>query len=114
VPYKQTNCTLIVGGWGGGIVGVSSLDNYDASENDTTSFRSFERDRWYSIRLRMTDERLQVWIDEDRVINTSLKDRKVGMRFGEIERCVPLGLVTWQTAAAYRDIRVRPVQGPAE
>lgn len=114
VPYQDTNCTLIVGGWGGGVVGISSLDYYDASENETTTFRSFARDRWYDIRMRVTADKLQVWIDNERVINVPLKDRQVGMRAGEIEMSVPLGIATFQTATALRNIRVRPVTGPAE
>jgi len=112
VPVGETNCTLIVGGWGGGVVGISSLDHYDASENDTTFFRGFDKDQWYDIRMRVTPEMLQVWLDGKEVIDTSIKERKVGMRAGEIEMCVPLGVAVYQTAAALRNIRVRTVTGP--
>lgn len=114
VPYRDTNCTLIVGGWGGGVVGISSLDYYDASENETTTFRSFARDQWYEIRMRVTSDKLQAWIDNERLINVSVKDRRVGMRAGEIELSVPLGIAAYQTSAVLRNIRVRPVAGPAE
>ncbi len=112
VPVGATNCTLIVGGWGGGVVGISSLDTYDASENETTTFRQFKKGQWYDIRMRVTAERLQMWLDGKRVIDASIKDRKVGMRFGEIEMCVPLGIATYQTASSIRNIRVREVLGP--
>ena len=42
VPVGDTFCSLIVGGWGGSLVGISSLDGMDASENETTKFISFE------------------------------------------------------------------------
>ena len=45
-PVNDAFCTLIAGGWGGGLVGLSSLDNYDASENETSTFRGFEKKRW--------------------------------------------------------------------
>jgi hypothetical protein len=112
VPVGETNCTLIVGGWGGGVVGISSLDYYDASENETTFFRSFTKDQWYDIRMRVTPEMLQVWMDGKEVIDAPIKERKVGMRAGEIEMCVPLGVAAYQTAAALRNIRVRTVTGP--
>src|SRR5690606_25452467 len=35
VPVRDSHCTLIVGGWGGGLVGISSIDGMDASENET-------------------------------------------------------------------------------
>jgi hypothetical protein len=112
VPVNETNCTLVVGGWGGGIVGISSLDGYDASENETTVIRAFATDRWYAIRMRVTTSMLQVWLDDERIIQVSTKDRKVGMRAGEIEMSAPLGLAAWQTGTALRNIRIRPVAGP--
>jgi len=35
-PVNDTQCSLILGGWGGGVVGISSIDGMDASENETT------------------------------------------------------------------------------
>jgi hypothetical protein len=107
IPYNQTNCTLIVGGWGGGVVGISSLDNYDASENETTKYLAFEKDRWYRIRMRVTADLIEAWIDDQQVVDVNVKDRKVSMRAGEIELSVPLGIATWQTAAAIRNIKLR-------
>ena len=37
-PVNDSFCSLIVGGWGGGVVGLSNLDGADASENETTKF----------------------------------------------------------------------------
>jgi hypothetical protein len=34
VPVGTNFCSLIVGGWGGSLVGISSLDGMDASENE--------------------------------------------------------------------------------
>ena len=34
-PVNNDFCSLIVGGWGGPVVGLSSIDDYDASENET-------------------------------------------------------------------------------
>ena len=41
-PVGQECCTMIVGGWGGGLVGISSINGNDASENETTQIRKFE------------------------------------------------------------------------
>ena len=49
VPVSDSFCTLIVGGWGGSLVGISSLDGQDASENETTKFFNFEQGKWYRI-----------------------------------------------------------------
>ena len=35
-PVGKRFCSLIVGGWGGATVGLSSIDGKDAAENETT------------------------------------------------------------------------------
>jgi hypothetical protein len=35
-PVRNSFCSLILGGWGGSVVGLSSIDGMDASENETT------------------------------------------------------------------------------
>ena len=50
-PVERVHAHLIVGGWGGATVGLSSIDGKDAAENETTSIRNFETNRWYHIRL---------------------------------------------------------------
>ena len=41
-PVGDDPCSFICGGWGGGVVGLSSLDGNDASENETTKYQEFE------------------------------------------------------------------------
>ena len=108
-PVKEDVCTLVVGGWGGGLVGISSLDGMDASENETTTFTDFKNGRWYEIRVCVRPDRIRAWIDGESVVNVSIEDRKVHMRFGEIEMSGPLGLATWRTTGAFRNIRLRPL-----
>jgi hypothetical protein len=105
-PVKDDPCTLIVGGWGGGLVGLSSLDGQDASSNETTKFLSFENKKWYRIRLRVEPRRIQAWIDDDKVVDADISERKVSIRW-EVEESKPLGIATWSTAAALRNLRLR-------
>ncbi|MGB0583368.1 MAG: DUF1080 domain-containing protein, partial [Limisphaerales bacterium] len=106
-PVGETHASLIMGGWGGAVVGISSLDGSDASENDTTDFIRFDDKRWYKVRLRVTPEKIEVWLDKDKLIDQELKNRRVHMRFGEIELSAPFGLATFQTTTAYRKLQVR-------
>ena len=107
-PVGKDHCSLVVGGWGGRLVGLSSLNGMDASENDTRIERGFEKDRWYRFRIRVTEKRIQAWIDADKVIDVDTEDRKISTRI----ECIPnhpFGIATWDTVGAVRALRVRPL-----
>jgi hypothetical protein len=108
VPHNDSFVTLVIGGWGGGLVGISSLDGDDAAHNDSSSTESFATGKWYKIRFEVTPNHLDAWIDDKQVVNVSTKDRKVSIR-PDIEASTPFGLATYQTSAAYRTIRVREI-----
>jgi len=108
-PVGDSFCSLIVGGWGGGVVGLSSIDGQDASENETTKFLAFGKNRWYHIRLRVTKAKIEAWIDNDKLVDQSIVDRRISLRPGEIELSAPFGLATWQTTAALRNFRIRNI-----
>ena len=105
-PVGNEHCSFIVGGWGGGVVGLSSLDSEDASQNETTTYMNFANNRWFHIRVRVEPDRIQAWIDNDRVANVETKERRIGIRL-EMESCTPLGLTTWNTAAAWKNIQIK-------
>ena len=110
VPVGDSFCSLIVGGWGGTLVGISSLDGMDASENETTKFVNFEEGRWYRIRLRVTPKKIEAWIDKDRLVNVDITEKKISLRPGEIEYSKPMGIASYQTMTALREIMVRRIE----
>jgi len=75
---------------------------------------SFEQGRWYRIRLRVTDDRLEVWLDTEKLINAVTTGKRISLRPGEIDMSKPLGFASWQTTAALREIKWRRVNGPAD
>jgi hypothetical protein len=82
-------------------------DLMDASENDTMVLMSFTSGRWYSFRVRVADDTIEVWIDDERVISVSVRGREVGLRPGEIEHSKPLGFASYRTVGALRNIEYR-------
>lgn len=114
VPFETNSCSLVVGGWGGGLVGISSVDGMDASENETTKFYNFEPGRWYRIRLRVTENWIEGWIGENKAVNLEVTGRRLSVRPGDIELSMPMGIASWQTCGVYRDIKYRQVTGPAD
>ena len=105
-PVKDAFCSLIVGGWGGSLVGLSSFDGMDASQNETTASMAFENRRWYPVRLRVTAGRIQAWIGAKRLVDARPGERRISVR-AEVENSKPFGIATWHTKAALKDIRVR-------
>jgi hypothetical protein len=110
VPVGDSFCTLIVGGWGGSLVGISSLDDMDASENETAKTASFASECWYRICLRVTEKKIQAWIDNEKLVDVNIVGRRVSLRPGEIEQSAPFGLASWCTTAAVREIRMRSLK----
>ena len=105
-PVDQSYCSLIVGGWGGAVVGISSIDGKDASQNNTTRYMRFEHGQWYRIRLRVTAARLRAWIDDQLVVDQPIQGRRITTR-SEVNLSQPFGICAYETRAAFRDIRVR-------
>ena len=105
-PYGKTHASLILGGWGGSLVGISSVNGFDAANNDTAGVKEFKNNTWYHVRLRVTPDKLEAWIDDDKVIDTETKDKEIGTR-ADIDASKPFGLATYQTKAAYKNIVVR-------
>ena len=112
-PVGDSHCTWVTGGWGGDIVGLSSLDGWDASDNETRTYFNFETGRWYAFRLRVTDDRITAWIDNQQIINVAITGRSVELRFGEIKLSAPFGFASYATTGGLRKIEYRLLPPPA-
>ena len=110
-PVDDKHATFVVGGWGGSVTGISSIDSYDASENDTTDFMPFENKRWYKIRVRVTQGVLEAWIDKKKMVSKEVESSRLSTRI-EVDPSKPLGIACFDTQAAYRNIRIRPEAKP--
>lgn len=105
-PVGDGFCSLVVGGWGGKLTGISSINGSDASENETTSSVEFKEDTWYKVRIRVSDKKLECWIADEKIVDIERKGKTFSTRI-ECEDCQPFGLATWDTTGAVRDIKLR-------
>jgi len=112
VGSVKTCATLVCGGWGGAVTGISNIDNLDASENSTSNFVRYEDNKWYAVKVRVTPENLSVWIDGKHLIDQDLKDKKVNVRPGPIESYLPLSFTTYATTAAIRNVKLKVLEEP--
>jgi Domain of Unknown Function (DUF1080) len=104
-PVGKDPCTLIIGGWGGTTVGLSSINGLDASDNSTRTLMKFDKNRWYHIRLSVTFNKIQAWIDSLMVVDFAISTNKLSIR-PEVELSKPFGITSWNTTAALRNIKV--------
>jgi len=107
VGSMQTCATLICGGWGGSVTGISSIDGTDASNNATGTYQKYEDDVGYQSRLRVTLKNISVWINDHQVVDQDIENRKIGLRPGPIESYQPLAISTYNTTAAIRNLRLK-------
>lgn len=105
-PVRGEFCTLVIGGWGGSVVGLSSIGGADASENETRTYFPFEDGRWYRIRLRVTGGMIEAWIDDRKVVEFDHRERLLSLRV-EVMANRPFGIATWNTTGVLRGLELR-------
>lgn len=109
VPYKETHLSLILGGWGGVVCGISSFDYADASENDTSFVKSFDKKKWYKIKLQVMESRIRAFIDGEKVVEKEIDGNKIHTR-PEIDPSKPFGIAAFETQVMYRNMYLRKIK----
>lgn len=107
-PVGKSHVTLVNGGWGGNVTGLSSLNGSDASENETNRFLKYTNNTWYRFRVRVTAAVIRGWVDDKEVFAVNHENVEVGTRI-ETRSCRPLGFATWEASGAVRGVEVRPL-----
>ncbi|HZE97611.1 MAG TPA: DUF1080 domain-containing protein [Planctomycetota bacterium] len=108
-PVGKESCSFVAGGWGGGVTGLSSVDNMNASENETATDQTYDKGKWYQFRLRVTPEKIEVWRDAKQVVHLELANRQISVH-PAVDAAVPLGLTNFQTSSAFRNIRLKQLK----
>ena len=107
-PVKDSFLTLVMGGWNGAVVGLSSINGYDAANNETGTQYRFGSGWWYSVRLRVTDAKIEAWIEDEKIIDFTIGNSVFSLR-SEVESSVPFGFTTYKTTGALRDIKLHMI-----
>ena len=58
----------------------------------------------------MTKQSVTVWSNDEKIIDTDIAGKKIGVRPGPIEDYQPFSLTTFQTTAAIRNVRVKKLK----
>ncbi|MFO0842949.1 MAG: DUF1080 domain-containing protein [Gemmataceae bacterium] len=112
LPARDEFFSFVTGGWRGTVVGISNVNGANASENITTKSMEFERDRWYRFRVRVTANRIEAWIDREKVVDLDTSDVTLSLHLAS-RPSRPFGFSSYDTTGAVRDIRLRQLS-PAE
>jgi hypothetical protein len=101
--------SLVLGGWGGVVNGISNLDGGNASENKTTTFKEggYEPNQWYDVRVRVTDKAIACWLDGKQIVDVNRADYSGYDTHSMVLESKPFGLFTYETWGAYKDLMVR-------
>ncbi|TWT84126.1 hypothetical protein CA13_56020 [Planctomycetes bacterium CA13] len=105
-PVGKDSVSLVLGGWGGGVVGISNIDGSDAAENPSTQYISFDNGKWYKIRTHVTEQAISYWIDGKLMFEQPREGHEFGIR-SEMYLCEPLGLAAYMCDSEIRNIQIR-------
>ena len=107
-PVGQDHLTLVLGGWGGTVCGLSSLDGLDAAHNETRTLRRFEAGRYYTTRVVVRAATVEAHLDGELLCRMNRADHTLSLR-PEVQLSRPLGIANFATVAAVRSVRWRPL-----
>jgi len=105
-PVNEEFCSLIVGGWGGPVVGLSCIDGNDAANNETRILKQFEKDIWYKITLEVTEEYITATVDGEQLVHFNYPNHELYVR-PEVNLSRPFGICSWVTTAELRNIQLK-------
>lgn len=101
--------TFINGGWGGGVFGLSCVNGFDASENETMQLITTKNDRWDSFRVRVFEDRIEGWMNDKKIVDCPRDGNEFTTRF-EVEYCQPLGISNYCSETKIKSIRYRALK----
>lgn len=102
--------SLVLGGWAGAITGLSNLDGLNASENKTTQYHNMPEGQWFKVKIKVTPEKIQCWLDDKQLVDVNRKDHKVYDTHAAVVLTKPLGLFSYDTWGQVKDIKVWKLQ----
>lgn len=108
LPIGSDAATVVLGGWGGALCGLSCIDGMDASMNPTRSFRDFERGQSYRLRVRVDERVVSATVDGNELFSHQRGEGALSLRT-EVMPVGVLGISCFQTTARVESVRWRPL-----
>jgi hypothetical protein len=67
-----------------------------------------DRDIWYAIKLRVTNSKIEAWVDAEKLVDFTYTGRELSIR-PEVNLSRPFGICTWLTTAELRNIWMKEI-----
>jgi len=107
-PVGDAHATVVLGGWGGGLCGLSCVDDEDAGTNATRSYQSFAQGQSYTLLLEVQANSIRAWLDSELLFDQKITGHKISLRT-EMLPSQPLGIASFMTRAGIHSVRWRPM-----
>jgi hypothetical protein len=107
-PVRDSHASFVIGGWAGTVIGLSSINGNDASENETTQYEKLDPNKWYTVRVRVADGKINCWLNDKQMVNVPLEGNRISTRI-EVDPNRPLGICSYNTEAGLKDIKLRRI-----
>jgi len=104
-PYQDSFASLIFGGWGGIVNGLSSIDGYDASGNETTQLFSFRNNQWLPVTLRVTSDSIRAIVGSEQVVDIATAGKYIHLRSDLLD--TGFTLWTYRSSGEIRNLRIK-------
>ena len=106
-PYGETAASLVFGGWGGMVNGLSCIDGYDALENETTQFFSLSNHQWYPVQLRVTADSINATVGAMQIVELATAGKDIHLR----DEILNTGLTLWtyDSTGEIRNLRLKKI-----
>lgn len=108
-PVRNSHASFVVGGWAGSVVGLSSINGLDASENETTKYEKLEQNKWYTVRVRVAAGNIGCWLNDQQMVDVELEGNRIATRI-EVDPSRPLGVCCYNVEAGLMDIKLRRLE----
>jgi hypothetical protein len=105
-PVRDSHASFVVGGWAGTVVGLSSINGLDASENETTQYEKLDQNKWYNVRVRVASGKIECWLNDKQMVDVELKNNRISTRI-EVDPNKPLGVCCYNVESGLKDIKLR-------
>ncbi len=104
-PVGSSFVTLVNGGWGGSVTGLSLINGASAAENATNHFVKYQNDVWYRFTIQVTDRVVRCLVDDREVFALDHADTQLKTRI-ENRANEPLGFASYRSSGAIRRVEV--------